>query len=230
MRIEPPPSLAWAIGTAPDATNTADPAEEAPDEWPVCQGLRTGSAFMNSALALNPNSESWDLPRLTSPWPRNIVAKSPSARAGRATYAGQPCWVGSPSTSELSLTRVGTPVKKRSPGFAARARSLARSKSAQASPLSSGCSSSSRAIAASTASSGETRPSRISAARPTASCSPRASSVKACTRVRVGVWVMGRRYPALDRTRIRPWSDVWSRASRSGVSPDSTGRFTQLNG
>ncbi len=30
MRIEPPPSLACAMGTAPAATSAADPAEEAP--------------------------------------------------------------------------------------------------------------------------------------------------------------------------------------------------------
>src|SRR5690606_2823036 len=53
IRIDPPPSLAWAIGTTPAATNAAEPADEAPEEWAVDQGLRTGSAAGYSALAEN---------------------------------------------------------------------------------------------------------------------------------------------------------------------------------
>ena len=30
IRIDPPPSLAWAIGTTPAATNAAEPPEEPP--------------------------------------------------------------------------------------------------------------------------------------------------------------------------------------------------------
>jgi hypothetical protein len=168
--------------------------------------LRTGSASAYSPVGLNPNSESLVLPRLTMPNRRNIVAKSPSAVAGRAVYAPQPFWVGRPSTSTLSLKNVGTPAKKPSPVEAVRASALARSKSAQTMPFSSGCSRSTRAIAASTASSGETRPARISPASPTASWSPSASSPKACTRVRGGGWVMARKVATPDRSRIRPRS------------------------
>jgi hypothetical protein len=42
MRIEPPPSLAWATGTTPDATAAADPPLEPPGVWSVFQGLRVG--------------------------------------------------------------------------------------------------------------------------------------------------------------------------------------------
>ena len=38
MRIEPPPSLACAIGRAPAATSAADPAEEAPAVCSVDHG------------------------------------------------------------------------------------------------------------------------------------------------------------------------------------------------
>ena len=40
IRIEPPPSLAWAIGTTPAATMAAEPPLDPPAEWPVSHGLR----------------------------------------------------------------------------------------------------------------------------------------------------------------------------------------------
>ena len=40
MRIEPPPSLACAIGTMPAATAAAEPPLEPPGERVVSQGLR----------------------------------------------------------------------------------------------------------------------------------------------------------------------------------------------
>ena len=40
MRIEPPPSLAWAIGTMPAATAAPEPPLEPPAERDVSQGLR----------------------------------------------------------------------------------------------------------------------------------------------------------------------------------------------
>src|ERR1700693_1481197 len=41
-RIEPPPSLAWAIATMPAATAAADPPLEPPVVRAVSQGLRLG--------------------------------------------------------------------------------------------------------------------------------------------------------------------------------------------
>ena len=70
IRIEPPPSLAWAMGTTPAATNAAEPADDAPEEYAGFHGLRTVPA-RPSAEPLKPNSESWVLPRLTRPVPRN---------------------------------------------------------------------------------------------------------------------------------------------------------------
>ncbi len=40
MRIEPPPSLAWATGTMPEATAAAEPPLEPPGERERSQGLR----------------------------------------------------------------------------------------------------------------------------------------------------------------------------------------------
>ena len=42
MRMDPPPSFAWAIGTMPEATAAPEPPLEPPVEWPGSQGLRLG--------------------------------------------------------------------------------------------------------------------------------------------------------------------------------------------
>ena len=42
MRIDPPPSLAWANGTMPAATAAADPPLEPPGVRDVSHGLRVG--------------------------------------------------------------------------------------------------------------------------------------------------------------------------------------------
>ena len=42
MRIEPPPSEAWAIGTMPDATAAAAPPLDPPGTRSVFHGLRVG--------------------------------------------------------------------------------------------------------------------------------------------------------------------------------------------
>lgn len=75
IRIEPPPSLACAIGTTPAATSAAAPPEEAPGECEVCQGLRTGSAVPNSVEALRPNSGSRVLPSTVTPVASSWAAK-----------------------------------------------------------------------------------------------------------------------------------------------------------
>ena len=41
-RIDPPPSLAWAIGTMCEATAAAEPPDDPPVECPGFQGLRHG--------------------------------------------------------------------------------------------------------------------------------------------------------------------------------------------
>src|SRR5688500_8157686 len=81
MRIEPPPSLAWAIGNAPDATSAAEPPDDAPLEYSGFHGLRVGGEFSNSVLAPQPNSGMVDLPMMTTPVERSCVVNSASAFA-----------------------------------------------------------------------------------------------------------------------------------------------------
>jgi hypothetical protein len=122
MRIEPPPSLACAIGTAPAATSAPEPAELAPATWSVDQGVRTAPSRGCSAAALKPYSESWLLPSGISPVARYIRAKSPSRGAGWPTQESAPWPVGMPATSTLSLINVGTPAKNPPRGSRASAR------------------------------------------------------------------------------------------------------------
>ena len=88
IRIEPPPSLPCASGTAPAATQAAVPADEAPACAPVSHGERTGPRRGCSADGLKPNSESWVLPIGRPARSRGTSARSrrPSASA-RPRYA-----------------------------------------------------------------------------------------------------------------------------------------------
>src|ERR1700751_4424017 len=85
IRIEPPPSLACAIGTTPAATNAPDPDDDAPAVYSVSHGLRTGPSRGCSAAALKPNSDSCVLPSDTSPVARYSRVNSPSAVASKGT-------------------------------------------------------------------------------------------------------------------------------------------------
>lgn len=109
MRMEPPPSLACATGTAPAATRAALPPDEPPAEWPVFHGLRTGGPSSNSVLGLKPNSGSRVLPSTVTPVLSSWRVKPACRRAGRGTKAALPWPVGRPAKSVLSFTKVGTP-------------------------------------------------------------------------------------------------------------------------
>src|SRR5690606_38328367 len=67
MRMEPPPSLACATGTMPEATAAAEPPEEPPADTPCFHGLCTGPCNMFSVVRLNPISGDLERPRLMSP-------------------------------------------------------------------------------------------------------------------------------------------------------------------
>ena len=67
MRIDPPPSLAWAAGTMPDATAAAEPPEDPPVECSVFQGLREGPKRRGSAVGRMPSSGVLVLPQITKP-------------------------------------------------------------------------------------------------------------------------------------------------------------------
>src|SRR3954447_13561800 len=55
-RIEPPPSLACAIGTMPAATAAAAPPEEPPVECAGFHGLRAGGKLRASVVMVVPSS------------------------------------------------------------------------------------------------------------------------------------------------------------------------------
>ena len=56
MRIDPPPSLAWANGTIPEATAAADPPLEPPGECSRLQGFRVAPHAIGSVVGRLPNS------------------------------------------------------------------------------------------------------------------------------------------------------------------------------
>ena len=67
VRIDPPPSLAWAAGTTPAATAAAAPPEEPPGVRERSQGLRHGPSSRDSVTGIRPNSGVLVLPKITSP-------------------------------------------------------------------------------------------------------------------------------------------------------------------
>lgn len=67
MRMEPPPSLAWATGTIPALTAAADPPLDPPGECAGLHGLWVGPYSAGSVLALRPSSGVLVVPRTTMP-------------------------------------------------------------------------------------------------------------------------------------------------------------------
>ncbi len=67
MRIEPPPSLAWAIGTMPAATAAAEPPLEPPVVRGESHGFRAAPKRRGSVVGRMPNSGVLVLPTITSP-------------------------------------------------------------------------------------------------------------------------------------------------------------------
>src|SRR4051794_30880605 len=67
MRIEPPPSLACATGTIPEATAAAEPPLEPPVERERSHGLRLGPYARGSVVGRIPSSGVLVLPMVTKP-------------------------------------------------------------------------------------------------------------------------------------------------------------------
>src|SRR5215468_6670471 len=67
MRIEPPPSVAWAIGAIPQATAAAEPPLEPPALCSRLHGLRVGPNRRGSVELASPSSGVFVLPTMTSP-------------------------------------------------------------------------------------------------------------------------------------------------------------------
>ena len=92
MRIEPPPSLACAIGTIPDATATAEPPLEPPGERDVSHGLRQGPYASGSVVGRIPSSGVLVLPTNAKPaWRKRRASQlSSSARQSRSRRKRMP--------------------------------------------------------------------------------------------------------------------------------------------
>src|SRR5882672_11597647 len=56
IRIQPPPSLACAIGRMRAATAAAAPPDDPPEEWSRFQGFRVGPNSRDSVVGIKPNS------------------------------------------------------------------------------------------------------------------------------------------------------------------------------
>ncbi len=67
MRMEPPPSPPWAMGTMPAATAAAEPPLEPPGVRSVSQGLWVGPKRRGSVVGRRPNSGVFVFPRTMSP-------------------------------------------------------------------------------------------------------------------------------------------------------------------
>ena len=166
IRIEPPPSLAWAIVTIPELTAAAEPPLEPPVVRSVSQGLRLGPYARGSVVGRMPSSGVLVLPMVTKPaarnrWPRKV---STGDRNSSFLSSSIPTCSGCPaSAAPRSLKRNGTPRNGPS-GRSPAASSRASSKSSWMTALSCGLSASVRAIAASTSSSGDASPDRTSSA------------------------------------------------------------------
>src|SRR5208282_3064569 len=67
IRMEPPPSLACAAGTIPDATAAAEPPEDPPVDRVVSHGFRVGPKRRGSVVGKIPSSGVLVLPQMTKP-------------------------------------------------------------------------------------------------------------------------------------------------------------------
>src|SRR5437660_8978527 len=67
IRIEPPPSVACAMGSTPAAMAAAEPPLEPPALYSGFQGLRVAPKSRDSDEVERPNSGLWVLPKMTRP-------------------------------------------------------------------------------------------------------------------------------------------------------------------
>ena len=67
MRVEPPPSLAWASGTMPAATAVAEPPEDPPLTRSRSHGLRVAPKRLVFVQGRMPHSGSVVVPTITKP-------------------------------------------------------------------------------------------------------------------------------------------------------------------
>jgi hypothetical protein len=165
MRIEPPPSLAWATDTMPAATAAADPPLEPPAECCVFHGFRVGPNASGSLVGRMPSSGLFVRPRKEKPAARRRAVKYESSGSSQPASRRNriPAYSGAPAMAPpRSFRSIGTPRNGPSGSFATRPR--ASSKKEAITALSPGFSFSMRAIAPSRSSWGVTSPRRTRSA------------------------------------------------------------------
>src|SRR5215470_11275813 len=112
MRIEPPPSLACAIGTKPAATAAAEPPLEPPVECLTFHGLWLAPYAAGSVVTDKPSSGVLVLPRQIRPAARNFSVRYESRGSIqlRRRRNCMPQCNGCPAAlTSRSLSRNGTP-------------------------------------------------------------------------------------------------------------------------
>jgi hypothetical protein len=169
MRIDPPPSLAWAAGTIPAATAAAAPPEDPPAECVVRQGLRVGPNSTDSVDVVMPNSGDADLPKSTSPAFRYRATSSLSRSGMKSSKSRDPLVMRTPAQAACrSLIRNGTP--RRGPSGSPFSTPRRASSNMQiTTALNCGLRASTRAMASSSSSRGVTSPLRTRSASARAS-------------------------------------------------------------
>jgi len=158
IRMDPPPSLACATATIPDATAAADPPEDPPVEWPVSQGLRAGRKLSGSVVTVVPISGTLVRPSGMKPAARNWAVRYDVTGQATSRSGPTPNAVASPYAMQpRSLNRIGTP-RNGPAGNSPSASCLAAPNLVLMTASSSGLTASIRAMAASVSSLGLTSP------------------------------------------------------------------------
>src|SRR4029077_14734677 len=120
MRVEPPPSLACAIGTMPAATAVAEPPDEPPDVRAGSQGLRVAPNRFVFVHGRIPHSGSVVEPTTMNPAARSRRVTLWSYGAIQSPAKSEQNVSRRPSIARLFLIATGTPANgRRSPGWTA---------------------------------------------------------------------------------------------------------------
>lgn len=98
-----------AIGTIPAATAAADPIADPPGVRPRFHGLTVGPGCKNASSAVTV------FPNMIAPALSKADTTSEFPRGMRPANSGEPCSVGIPAVSKMSLTPIGIPLKGKEP-------------------------------------------------------------------------------------------------------------------
>jgi hypothetical protein len=90
IRIDPPPSLAWATGAMPAATAAPAPPEEPPGVWSVFHGFRVAPKRSDSVHEMAPNSGVAVLPMRTNPASSSRSTSRASSSTGPSAVPRDP--------------------------------------------------------------------------------------------------------------------------------------------